>query len=255
MTGASSGIGRAIAALLAEKGYTVTGTSRDPDKIRDKICGLRYLALDMQDPESIDRLAAEVQDTDILINNAGQSQIGPLEEVPMEKIRELFEINFFGLLRLSKALIPAMRRRRKGMIINVSSMSGVFGVAYTPVYCSTKFALEGLSRSLRQELAPFGIRVVLIQPGYIATGIRQEALFSSDSEYYKRLSAFKTIRDRNIEKGADPGLIAKKVLKVLQLKHPKPAYPAGGDAPVLAFMIRILPARLVEYFQRKKFKA
>lgn len=254
VTGASSGIGRAIALLLSEKGYTVTGTSRDPERINDKIPGLRYLALDMQDPESIDRLAAQVRDTDILINNAGQSQIGPLEEVPMEKIRELFEINFFGLVRLSKALIPDMRQRRKGMIINVSSMSGVFGVAYTPVYCSTKFALEGLSRSLRQELAPFGIRVVLIQPGYIATGIRQEAFYSTDSEYYKRLSAFKTIRDRNIENGADPGIIAKKVLKVLQLRHPKAAYPVGGNAPILACLNRLLPLRLIEYFQRKKFK-
>ncbi|MDD3095081.1 MAG: SDR family oxidoreductase [Candidatus Neomarinimicrobiota bacterium] len=255
ITGASSGIGRAIAELLNEKGYAVTGTSRHPETIKNPIPGVRYLRLDLQDPESIDLLAATVPDTDILINNAGQSQIGPLEEIPMEKIRSLFEVNYFGLVRLSKALIPAMRQRRSGAIINISSMSGVFGVAYTSQYCSSKFALEGFSRSLRQELAPFGIPVVLIEPGYIATGLQQEQLYSGTSEYFPRLSAFKTVRDRNIENGADPKIIARKVLKVLKSKNPKAAYPVGGDAALLAFFKRVLPARIAEYFQRKKFKS
>jgi NAD(P)-dependent dehydrogenase (short-subunit alcohol dehydrogenase family) len=255
VTGASSGIGKAIAALLVREGYQVTGTSRNPDAISGQIPGVRYLAVDMQDPESIDKLVRDAGEVDILINNAGQSQIGPLEEVPMEKVRTLFEINFFGLLHLTKALIPAMRKRRSGTIINISSMSGIFGVGFTSIYCSSKFALEGLSRSLRQELYPFGIQVVLIEPGYIATGLKQDPLYSSDSEYYPRLSIFKSIRDKNIDTGTDPAKIAGKVLKVLKKKHPKPAYPVGGDAPFLAFFARIMPSCLQDYFQRKKFKA
>lgn len=255
VTGASSGIGMAITALLAREGYTVTGTSRHPETIKNPIPGVRYLALDMRDPQSIERLVNEAGTIDVLINNAGQSQIGPLEEIPMEKARALFEVNFFGLMQLTKTVIPDMRRRRQGTVINISSMSGVFGVAFTSVYCSTKFALEGLSRSLRQELYPFGINVVLIEPGYIATGLKQEQQFRKDSEYYPVLSVFKDIRDKNIEQGADPDCIARTVLKVLKKKHPKVAYPSGGDAPMLAFLSRIMPSRLTEYFQRKKFKS
>lgn len=254
VTGASSGIGRAIAALLIREGYGVTGTSRHPESIKDPIPGVRYLALDTQDPGSVAALVKAAGKIDVLINNAGQSQIGPLEEVPMEKARALFEVNFFGLMQLTKAVIPEMRQRRQGSIINISSMSGVFGVAFTSVYCSSKFALEGLSRSLRQELYPFGVNVVLIEPGYIATGLKQDQYFSKDSEYYPALLAFKAIRDRNIEQGADPDRIARTVLKVLKKKHPKAAYPSGGDAPVLAFLSRIIPSRLAERFQRTKFK-
>ncbi|MBN2781592.1 MAG: SDR family oxidoreductase [Candidatus Marinimicrobia bacterium] len=255
ITGASSGIGEAIARLLSQNGFEVTGTSRHPEKISGKIPGVRYLPLDMTDAESIDALVREAGDIDILINNAGQSQIGPLEEVPMEKVRALFEVNFFGILRLTKGILPGMRARRRGTIINISSMSGVFGVGYTSVYCSTKFALEGISRSLRQEVQPFGIRVVLVEPGYIATGLKQDVNYREDSEYFPQLKIFKSIRDRNIDRGADPAVIAGKVLKILRMKHPKPAYPAGGDAPRLAFLSRLLPVRLVEHFQRKKFKA
>lgn len=254
VTGASTGIGRAIASLLLREGYRVTGTSRHPGSVKNPIPGVRYLALDIQDPRSIERLMSEAGRIDVLINNAGQSQIGPLEEVPMEKARTLFEVNFFGLMQLTKAVIPDMRSRRQGTIINISSMSGVFGVAFTSVYCSTKFALEGLSRSLRQELYPFGIKVVLIEPGYVATGLKQEQQFRKDSEYYPALSVFKDIRDKNIEHGADPDHIARTVLKVLRKKDPKAAYPSGGDAPALAFLSRIIPSRLSEYLQRKKFK-
>lgn len=255
VTGASTGIGRMVAEHLLKNGYTVTGTSRRPDTIKNKIPGIKYLAMDANDPESIDKLVQAAGKVDILINNAGQSQIGPLEEVPMEKIRSLFEINYFGIIHLIKRFLPQMRQRRSGTIINISSMSGVFGVGFTSVYCSTKFALEGISRSLRQEMQAFGIKVVLVEPGYIATGLKQEAHFKKDSEYYPALKRFKTIRDDHIEQGADPEAVAEKILSILKKKNPKPAYPVGGDAPMLAVVSRLLPVRLIEYFQRKKFKA
>ena len=255
ITGASSGIGKSIAKLLSEKGFDVVGTSRDPEKITDKIPGVKYLTLDQLSEESINRLVERAGDIDILINNAGQGQVGPLEDVPIEKIRSLFEVNLFGPVQLTKAILPSMRQRRKGLIINLSSMSGIFGVGFTSVYCGTKFAIEGIFRSLRQEVKSFGINVVQIEPGYIATGFKQDPYIDQKSDYYNNLKIFKEIRDRNIETGVHPDEVAKKVLYVIKQKNPKPGYPVGGDAPRNAFLNRILPVRLVEWVQRKKFKS
>jgi len=253
VTGASSGIGRSIAELLVNEGYEVLGTSRNPESIKNKIPSVTYLPLDQQSSDSIKGLAEKVGDIDILINNAGQGQVGPFEEVPMEKVRSLFDVNFFGIVELTQALLPGMRERGKGLIINLSSMSGIFGVGYTSVYCATKHAVEGMFRSLRQEVRPFGIHVVQIQPGYIATGFEQDPYMDPTSDYYESNKKFKAIRDHNIETGAHPDEVAKKVLYVIKQKNPKPAYPVGGDAPRNAFLSRILPVRLVEWFQRRKF--
>ncbi|MCK4813741.1 MAG: SDR family oxidoreductase [Candidatus Marinimicrobia bacterium] len=254
VTGASTGIGKAIASLLYQNGYDVIGTSRNPEVLQDKISGIRYYPLDLQDPLSIDALVKKIGDIDILVNNAGQSQIGPLEEVPMEKVRFLFEVNLFGIIQLIKGIIPSMRARRTGTIINISSMSGIFGVGFTSVYCGTKFALEGISRSLRQEVRSFGIKVILVEPGYIHTTLSQDPNYQTDSEYYEAVKIFKGIREHNINTGATPEAVAKKILDILRKKNPKPAYPVGGDAPRNAFLVRVLPIRIVEWFQRKKFK-
>lgn len=253
ITGASSGIGKAIAELLIANNYEVLGTSRDPKKIKNKIPGLTYFPLDLQDPKSIEAFTAKIGDIDILINNAGQSQVGPLEEVPMEKIHSLFEVNLFGIIQLTKALLPRMRERKKGLIINVSSMSGIFGVGFTPVYCGSKFALEGVFRSLRQEVYPFGINVVMVQPGYISTGLKQEPFLGEGGDYFNAAKKFRAIRDHNIETGAKAEEVASKIFKIMKTKNPKPAYPVGGDAPRNAFLSRILPIKLVENFQRRKF--
>ena len=253
VTGASSGIGRSIAELLLNKGYEVIGTSRNPEMIKNKLLGLEYLSLDLENEESIIALADKIGDIDVLINNAGQGQVGPLEEVPMEKVRSLFEVNLFGIIRLTQAILPSMRRRKTGLIINLSSMSGIFGVGFTSVYCGTKFAVEGIFRSLRQEVRSFGINVVMIEPGYISTGFKQESFIDETSDYYQDAKIFKAIRDHNIETGAQAEEVAAKVLKIIKTKNPKPAYPVGGDAPRNAFLSRILPVRLVEWFQQRKF--
>ncbi len=253
VTGASSGIGRSIAELLLQQGFDVLGTSRDPETIKNKLSEVKYFALDLQDPKSIDALVPKLGDIDILINNAGQGQIGPLEEVPIEKVRSLFEVNLFGIVHLTQAILPSMRKKRNGLIINLSSMSGIFGVGFTSVYCGTKFAVEGMFRSLRQEVRPFGIKVVMIEPGYVSTGFEQERFIDKSSDYYENAKIFKAIRDHNIETGVPPQEVAEKVLFVIKQKDPKPGYPVGGDAPRNAFLSRILPVRLVEWFQRRKF--
>jgi short-subunit dehydrogenase len=123
VTGASSGIGRSIAKLLSERGYEVLGTSRNTSTIKDKLPNVTYFNLDLQDSKSIDALIPEIGDIDILINNAGQGQVGPLEEVPIEKIRSLFEVNLFGIIQLTQSILPSMRKRKTGLIINLSSFS------------------------------------------------------------------------------------------------------------------------------------
>ncbi len=253
ITGASSGIGKCIAQLLLAKGFEVYGTSRNPKTVKEKIPGVIYLQLDLQSSKSIKELAEKVGEIDILINNAGQGQVGPFEEVPMEKVRSLFDVNFFASVELTQAILPGMRKKRKGLIINTSSMSGIFGVGFTSVYCATKHAIEGMFRSLRQEVYPFGIHVVQIQPGYIATGFEQDRYMNTNSEYYENVTRFKAIRDHHIETGANPKEVAKKVLYVINQKNPKPTYPVGGDAPLNALLSRLLPVRWVEAFQRRKF--
>ena len=241
--------------MLIQQGYEVLGTSRNPESVENKLSGLTYLPLDLQDATSIDALIPQLGDIDILINNAGQGQVGPLEEVPIEKVRALFDVNLFGIIQLTQSILPSMRKRKKGLIINLSSMSGIFGVGFTSVYCGTKFAMEGIFRSLRQEVKPFCINVVQIEPGYVATGFKQDPYMDPASDYFEANKIFKTIRDHNIETGVKPEEIAKKVLYVIKQKNPKPAYPVGGDAPRNAFLSRMLPVRLVEWFQRKKFKS
>lgn len=253
ITGASSGIGKSIAELLCKQGFEVIGTSRNPDTVKNKIPSVTYLPLDQNSSESIKALAGKVADIDILINNAGQGQVGPFEEVPMDKVRELFDVNFFAAVELTQALLPSMRKRGKGLIISTSSMSGIFGVGFTSVYSATKHAIEGMFRSLRQEVYPFGIHVVQIQPGYIATGFEQDRYMDANSDYFDSVTKFKAIRDHNIETGARAEDVAQKVLYIINQKNPKPAYPVGGDAPRNAFLNRILPVKLVEWFQRRKF--
>jgi len=253
ITGASSGIGKSIAVLLLQEGFEVLGTSRNPETIKNKLSGVKYLPLDLQDPKSIDALIPQLGEIDVLINNAGQGQVGPFEEVPIDKVRSLFEVNLFGIIHLTQAILPSMRKRRNGLIINLSSMSGIFGVGFTSAYCGTKFAVEGMFRSLRQEVRAFGIKVVMIEPGYVATGFEQERFIDESSDYYENAKIFKTIRDHNIETGVSPQEIAKKVFFVIKQKNPKPGYPVGGDASRNAILSRILPVRLVEWFQRRKF--
>lgn len=253
VTGASSGIGRAAASRLVDLGYEVIGTSRNPKIIKDPVKGVQYEQLDLSSEESVDLFAQKLTQVDVLINNAGQSQLGPAEEIPMEKIRSLFEIDFFGLVRLTRAVLPGMRERKSGIIISTSSMSGVIGVSFTPYYCAVKFALEGFSESLRKEMYPFNVRVVLVEPGYIKTGIFQDQLFSSESPYYPYLKKFKAVRDHHIKTGASADDVAKKMMQIIQKKNPKIRYAAGGDAPRNAFLTRLLPSKWVETFQRRKF--
>jgi len=256
VTGASRGIGRAIAAELARSGFEVLGTTRNPGSLTDdqKIPGVRYLALDLSDEQSIASLAAEAGELEVLVNNAGGSQIGPIEEVPAEAIRSLFEQNLIGAVGLTQRLLPGMRARKRGRIIFVSSFAGVSPVPFLSVYAATKAALTALARGLRQEVMADGIWVSVVAPFDIRTAIPLELRFRSDSPYLGPLLRVKEVRDRSLAEAPDPSLVARAVLQVLASRSPRAFYPVGRNARLMGFLLKHLPDPTVERVVRRLFR-
>ncbi|MEQ1500929.1 MAG: SDR family NAD(P)-dependent oxidoreductase [Myxococcota bacterium] len=175
VTGCSSGIGKAVALRLVRAGHVVYATARKPETLTElAAAGCETLALDVTDDASMAAAVAEIERAHgavgVLVNNAGYSQSGAVESIPLDKVRKQFETNVFGLLALTQRCLPAMRQRRAGTIVNVGSMGGRLTFPGGGIYHATKYAIEALSDVLRYELAGFGIRVVLIEPGLIRTG-------------------------------------------------------------------------------------
>lgn len=253
LTGASKGIGRSIAAFLKAAGYQVIGTSRHPESIQDKIEGVSYLSLDLMDERSIESCLALAGPVDVLINNAGGSSLWPAAEGPLEKVRDLFQLDLFGPIKLIQGVLPEMMRRRAGFIINIGSMAGRFAVPFQSAYSSAKFALAGFTWSLRNEVKSYGIRVVLLDPGHIRTSIRPEIHCPPDSDFQADMGRIIQARDARIAEGSNPAVVAKKVLKILRAKDPRPFYAAGGGAPAMAFFKRFLSDRFVEKQIKKSF--
>jgi NAD(P)-dependent dehydrogenase (short-subunit alcohol dehydrogenase family) len=206
---------------------------------------LKILRLDVTDEESIseaiDKLITEKSRIDIVVNNAGYSLLGPLEQLRINEIKEEFETNFFGIIKLIQSILPIMRKQRYGRIINISSLAGRIGFPFSSAYVSSKFALEGLVESLRYEVQPFGIKVILIEPGVIKTnfvnnmklgkGVITFRNSNSDNSPYveilqKRISAFKP----RFEKGLPAGDVADMVLEAVTSDNPRTRYLVGNDA-------------------------
>ena len=180
VTGASSGIGNATARALAAAGYPTVATARDPQLLGDlAAAGCRTLALDVTDEHSLTSAVGTIEETyggaSVLVNNAGYGEMGPLEEVPIEAFRRELETNLVGLLRLCQLVLPGMRQRGYGRIVNMSSMGGLMALPGGGAYYASKFALEGLSDALRAEVAPFGIDVIVIEPGLVTSSFNTRA--------------------------------------------------------------------------------
>ena len=255
VTGASRGIGKAIAARLARSGYAVTGTTRDLAALPAdaRLEGVRYAALDLRDAQSIQALAAEVGPVDVLVNNAGVSLIGPIEEVPLDMMRGIFETNFFGLLALTRLVIPGMRDRRSGTIVNIASFAGVTPVPFLSMYAATKSALIAASRSLRQELRPWGIRVAVVAPFDIHTDIPLEIGFGEGSAYLEAARTVKAHRDKGLAEAPGPDIVARKVLAVLGARHPRLLNVVGKGAAMTSLLVRLLPERVTENAIRSRY--
>jgi NAD(P)-dependent dehydrogenase (short-subunit alcohol dehydrogenase family) len=255
VTGASSGIGEETVMRLMTAGYTVYAGARRLDRMKSLAdAGARSLALDLTDDGSITAAVKAVMEEtgriDVLINNAGYGSYGALEDVPLEEARRQFEVNIFGLVRLTQLVLPAMRAQHSGRIINVSSIGGKFGEPFGAWYHATKFALEGLSDSLRMELHPFGIDVVVIQPGATHSEwsqIAHESLlkYSSDGPYGKGATAHANMMEEG-HKGsvpAQPSVVANTIVQAVQASKPKTRYVTGGLARTMLFMRRVLSDR------------
>ncbi|WP_020637368.1 oxidoreductase [Amycolatopsis alba] len=252
VTGASAGIGEATALALRDAGYTVYGAARRVERMAGLAeRGVKVLEMDVTDDASmvagIERIIEESGRIDVLVNNAGYGSYGAFEDVPLSEGKYQFEVNLFGLARLVQLTTPHMRAQGSGKIVNVSSIGGKI---YEPLggwYHSTKFAVEGLSDSLRLELKPFGIDVVVIEPGAIKTewgGIAVENLLktSGDTAYASQAKALAKLFGQ-AARGSHPKVIADVVLKAVRARRPKTRYAAGLGAKPILFVRRVLPDR------------
>ena len=248
ITGVSRGIGKSIAELLIKNKYKVIGTCRDPGKIpeTEKVPGVEYIPLELTDAKSIDHVIKKTGDIDILINNAGVSQIGPAEEIEFSQVKYLFDLNYFGPLKLIQKILPSMRLKRNGTIINISSLAAAICIPFSSVYVSTKAALEAFSKTLRNEVMPFNIKVVCVAPSYIKTTIPQKMSLKQGSIYTGALLHVKLKRKKMKESSPGAGIVAKKVLHILKKRNPKPRYVVGKGTFFITLFLKFLPEKLVQ---------
>jgi len=264
VTGASAGIGTAVARKLAEDGFQVVLAARRADRLQrleQEITarGGKALAIqtDITRAEECQRLVQQTMMAfgriDVLVNNAGFGYRSPLEYIPLESIRQNFETNLFGAIALTQLVIPIMRTQRKGYIVNVSSVAGRIARPLSSVYDATKHAIEAISDSLRAELAPFGIRVIVIEPGFIETEFlevarTESAPFLNKDGFYSELMKTASRKDERFRRLAKhPELIAALVSSVVRNPNPRHRYAAPGFARLALLLKRMLPERL---FQR-----
>lgn len=247
VTGASSGIGEATARKLQALGFTVYGAARRIDRLKDLAAeGVRPLAMDVTDDASmqagIERIVAETGRIDVLVNNAGYGSYGALEDVDINEGRRQFEVNVFGAMRLAQLALPHMRTQGSGTIVNITSMGGKIHTPLGGWYHGTKFALEALSDCLRLEVQPFGIDVVIIEPGGIATewgGIAADLVqeTSGKGAYASQAEAVaKSLRsEANANRNSPPSVIADAIGKAVTASKPKTRYAVGfGARPLIA---------------------
>jgi NAD(P)-dependent dehydrogenase (short-subunit alcohol dehydrogenase family) len=256
ITGCSTGIGRATAAFLARRGHTVYATARRPESIADlEAGGCRTLALDVTDDASMQGAVAAVEEAEgavgALVNNAGYSQSGAVETVPLEDVRRQFETNVFGLLRMCQLVLPGMRRQAHGRIVNVSSMGGKLTFPGGGIYHATKHAVEAISDAMRFEVKGFGVDVVVIEPGLIKTNFAETAVgsVSQDEGPYAEFNTAVSAATAGAYEGpigrlgGGPEAVAKAIEKALTAGRPRTRYPVTASARVLLAQRALLPDR------------
>ena len=258
VTGASSGIGAATAKLLASRGYTVYGTSRKMGEPRSGPTGTIMRTVDVRDESTIDRLVDDVvRDAghiDLLVNNAGATLVGALEETTLAEAKGLFDVNFFGAVRMTTAVAAPMREARRGRIVFVSSVLGLLPAPFMGMYAATKHALEGYAETLDHELRDFGVRSILVEPAFTATH-----LLTDQPEASQRLAAYASVRAGMLRKLADatangvqPEAVAEVILEAASATVPNLRYPVGA-AKSLSRLRRFVPERMFDTSFRRRF--
>jgi NAD(P)-dependent dehydrogenase (short-subunit alcohol dehydrogenase family) len=245
VTGSSSGIGYEISLMLARNGFLTYATMRNLNKSENiksvaskENLPIHINQLDVTDDVSVkDAVQAILSETgriDVLVNNAGYVLSGAFEDLAMDEIKTQYDTNVFGLIRTTQAVLPIMRRQKSGIIVNISSGAGRFGYPGQSAYISTKFAVEGLSESMSYELEPFGIKVVVVEPGVIRTNIVNGMVVAKKSQdpnspYLQIIQKMATVLENMMENGSPPDLVAKVVLNAVTNESPKLRYLAGKD--------------------------
>jgi NAD(P)-dependent dehydrogenase (short-subunit alcohol dehydrogenase family) len=259
VTGCSSGFGLETAALLSSRGWRVFATMRDPSR-RDRLdrrlageagSGVEVLPLDVTDAGSVDSAVSEALERsgglDAVVSNAGVGDAGFFEDMPDQAVRQVMETNFFGTLALARAVLPSMRQRGHGRFLAVSSVGAFAASPGLSIYGASKWALEGWAEALAVEVAPFGIRVALVEPGTYKTGIWTAAAIARrpGSAYTPLLEAMEPRVRRSVERhGRDPREVADKIADVLESRHPRLRNPVGPDAHVTRLVSHLLPFAL-----------
>jgi NAD(P)-dependent dehydrogenase (short-subunit alcohol dehydrogenase family) len=266
ITGCSSGIGRATAELLAREGWTVYATARKPETLAElEAKGCRTLALDVSDEDSMAAAVNAVVEAEgavgVLVNNAGYSQSGAVESVPIEQVRRQFETNVFGLLRMCQLVLPGMREQRWGRIVNLSSMGGRLTFPGGGIYHATKYAVEAISDAMRFEVRGFGVDVIIVEPGLIVTNFGETAAASvgdADGPYasFNRGVARATehvYKGPLAKLGGGPEAVAGTISAALKARRPKTRYPVTPSARVMMGQRRLMPDRAWDLLMRTQF--
>ena len=253
VTGASSGIGLACATALQAAGHTVYGSTRDLKRI--KSVSFKPIELDVTDDASVKAAVAKIIKAegkiDVLVNNAGNGVTGPAYAMPVESAKKQFEVNFFGVIRISSEVLPKMIEAGKGLVVNVSSLAGLFGLPYQGLYSASKYAIEGYSQSLRMELRNTGVKVVILNPGDFKTDFtenREKVPFpikneKLEAEYNTAVASME--KDESI--GANPDVIAKKLIQIVASSSPSHRYLIGAFGQTIAVTLKkVLPGGLFE---------
>ncbi len=267
VTGCSSGIGRATALEAALRGHRVFATARNRSDLTEleRRENLQALALDVTDAGSIrtavEAVLSRAGRIDALVNNAGYGQYGAVEDVSIDEWRAQFEVNLFGAIAVLQAVLPAMRRARSGTLVNVSSVAGRFAVPFAAPYSATKHALEAVSDALRVELSPFGIRVVLVEPGPVTTRFGDRArsvvapLLSRPGPYREIYALAERAMDSEFQVGKQPAeAIARTIVGAIESRRPRARYPSGIMAHVLIPLRSALPDRWLDALLRRSLK-
>ena len=260
ITGGSSGIGKSIGEFLQQKGFVVYGTSRNPEKVLNSVFPL--VALDVRNADSIKSAVAKIIATsgrlDVVINNAGVGITGPLEEIPMEEIKNNFETNFFGPIEVMKAVLPQMREQKSGLIINITSIAGYMGLPYRSVYSASKGALELITEALRMEVKQFGVEITNVAPGDFATNIasgRYHAPVLQGSAYEKVYGETLATMNDHVDAGSNPNEMAEAVFKIMQEKKPNVHYKVGAFMQKFSIVLkRALPDKVYEKMLMNHYK-
>ncbi|UDL95621.1 oxidoreductase [Lichenihabitans sp. PAMC28606] len=257
VTGVSSGIGQATAVRLIGAGYRVFGTSRKATN-ESFVDGMELVEADVTQDTSVDSVVSKVIGLtgriDVLVNNAGIGIAGGAEESSTVQAQSLFDTNVFGVMRMTRAVLPHMRHQRSGRIINISSVLGFLPAPYMALYASSKHALEGYSESLDHELRTLGIRVLLVEPGYTKTSFEQNAVESDSlmSVYQAAREHLRPLMTKALSTGDAPDVVARVVVEAANARKPKLRYPAGPAAKRLTLLRRFAPTSVMDNGLRKQ---